>query len=395
MPASNETLWLFGDTLAGTFEDGRRQQVGCWMPHQTFGTQAAPADPISFVWSTSETDGRPINFFRTNESVHEEALACEDRFNPLADAKPFYWVVAGIASDVAIGGAAPWGSLLLMAERIQVDPQFPLGFQVLGTTAIAIQDATPAPGEWNYTSRDLTTCVPWSSETCETWSTAVAAAPADGGGSGLCADGGCVYLLGGMGSPGSGAGQALLRGRLDALLLLEFTAIELLMSDGTWSPFQPGEGARFRSRANAGWARSHWLSGGRAPQPAVPRSLFPQQQAEGSLHFATKYGRWLFGAFNEFVGQTLLLWSSATADVASEWSSCAVYTLPPPFSDASQYFAYAVKLHPHLARTDDELVITYVANAWNVSMLFKPGNATIYTPQVLRLNLTAALASCG
>jgi hypothetical protein len=48
------------------------------------------------------------------------------------------------------------------------------------------------------------------------------------------------------------------------------------------------------------------------------------------------------------------------ADVASEWSSTLLYTLPPPFSNALLYYAYAVKLHPHLASSPDEMIITYV-----------------------------------
>lgn len=80
-----------------------------------------------------------------------------------------------------------------------------------------------------------------------------------------------------------------------------------------------------------------------------------------------------------------------TDDVTGPWNSTLAYVLPQPWSNVSRYYAYAVKLHPHLARSDDEMVITFVANAWNMSMLYGSEETMIYTPQVLRTNLTALL----
>ena len=38
------------------------------------------------------------------------------------------------------------------------------------------------------------------------------------------------------------------------------------------------------------------------------------------------------------------------------------YTLPLPYSDGSEVFCYAVKIHPHLAARPDEIVTTVMSN---------------------------------
>ena len=146
--------------------------------------------------------------------------------------------------------------------------------------------------------------------------------------------------------------------------------------------------------------------------------------------------------------QRLLLWATDGVNVGGPWRSALVYILPEPWRNATRYFAYAVKIHPHLARRrpeaataaaakaaataakaaataaraaataaaapavaaprveaavaeakaaaeeeEDELVLTYVANAWRMADLFTSDAVSplIYTPQVLRLSNVSAL----
>ena len=139
--------------------------------------------------------------------------------------------------------------------------------------------------------------------------------------------------------------------------------------------------------------------------------------------------------------QRLLLWATDGVSVGGPWRSALVYILPEPWRNATRYFAYAVKIHPHLARRrpeaataaaakaaataataaataaaapavaaprveaavaeakaaaeeeEDELVLTYVANAWRMADLFTSDAVSplIYTPQVLRLSNVSAL----
>ena len=46
------------------------------------------------------------------------------------------------------------------------------------------------------------------------------------------------------------------------------------------------------------------------------------------------------------------------------------YTLPLPYSDGSEVFCYAVKIHPHLAARPDEIVTTVMSNVRCRSHLF-------------------------
>ena len=273
----------------------------------------------------------------------------------------------GISS--ASAGLYP-GKLLLLAQRIVGTPGRGLGFAVLGSTAIVVDNAADAPSQGRHTSADLTTCADEAS--CEMWSAGAAAVPGGGSGAGGCIGGGaggCVYLGGGVGSAASGAGQALMRGPLAELLELRFGSLELLGADGVWRRRVPGSSA---------------------PAEAGAAGLFPQQ-SELSLHYHAPLGRWLAASFDGFGGQRLLLWSTRASDVRGPWRSVVAHTLGAPWSNTSRYYAYAAKIHPHLARADDEVVLTYVANAWDMDTLFAPGETPIYTPQVLRTNLTLLL----
>ena len=337
------------------------------MPHQSVAIQSAPDERLTFVWPSNASTGHPLNLFWPVGS-REGAIQCDA---PPAEATAFYWVVAGLESSSA-GLAA--GSLVLLAQRIRATPGRGLGFRVLGTTLLVVENADDPPTAWRHRSANLTTCD--TDATCETWSSGifsadVGAADATGGGAECLGGVGCVYLVGSLGSAAAGEGQALMRAPLASLLAFDVTAFELLCSDGRWRPRPPGSGLPPPS------------------SPLRPLSLFPQQP-ELTLHFASSLGKWIAGSFDGFGGKRLLLWSSAGADVRGPWSPTLAYTLPAPWSNTSRYYAYAVKLHPHLAHSADDMVITYVSNAWNMSDLFGVGEASnIYTPQVLRANLTA------
>jgi hypothetical protein len=373
------TLWLFGDTLVSAFGAGHRNLSGCAMPHQTVALQPTPASPLTFSWPEDAATGAPLNLFRPSNASMRGAVPCAAPFD---ETTPYYWVVSGIAESAGTGLAGPGGRLLLLAQRIVGTPGRGLGFAVLGSTAIVVDNAADAPAQWRHRSADLTTCGA-DEASCEMWSAGATAVPGGGGGGdggpdggdsgciGGAAGGGCVYLSGGVGSAASGAGQALMRGPLAELLELRFGSLELLGADGVWRRRVPGSSA---------------------PAAAGAAGLFPQQ-SELSLHYHAPLGRWLAASFDGFGGQRLLLWSTPAADVRGPWRAAVAHTLGAPWSNTSRYYAYAAKIHPHLARADDELVLTYVANAWDMDALFAPGGeaTAIYTPQVLRTNLTLLL----
>ena len=384
---NGSTLWLFGDTLLGSWADGRRVLGDCVMPHQTVGIQPDPTSPISFRWRENGTDGgSPLNLFWAPGGL-EAPKSCA---SPFGETSAYYWVVSGIESGST---GLPSGKLLLLAQRIVATPGAGLGFFVLGTTAIVV-DSADEPTQWwaRHRKANLTSCT--DAAHCETWASGIFAAPDCGPG--------CVYLVGSLGSAAAGYGQSLLRANLSSLLTLDFGRMELLCADGVWRAHDP-RGAR-------GARRNEWGVPSRAataaPRPragfeqAVPTrvqstrliapiSLFPQQ-SELTLHFSRFLRKWITASFDSFGGKRLLLWSSRADDVRGPWTSQLVYTLPRPWSNASLYYSYAVKLHPHLATAADEMVISYVSNALEMGGLFTSAEDRIYTPQLLRLSLEGA-----
>ena len=184
------TLWLFGDTLVSGFAGGHRTAAGCAMPHQTVALQPDRQAPLQFSWRENKTSGEPLNFFWPQSSL-ERAVPCSD---PFSETSSYWWVVAGIESSSA--GLAP-GRLLLLAERVQGTPGQGLGFKVLGTSVIVVDNAADNPVQWSHRSVSLNTC---GTASCETWSAGIV--PAHGCG----VD--CVYLVGSTGPPSSGRGHS-------------------------------------------------------------------------------------------------------------------------------------------------------------------------------------------
>lgn len=71
-------------------------------------------------------------------------------------------------------------------------------------------------------------------------------------------------------------------------------------------------------------------------------------------------------------------------DVTGPWASTEVYKIPQPFNDLSKYLCYAGKSHPELAQ-ENEIIITYISNSWEVEELFGKGSSKIYVPNFVRL----------
>ena len=291
------------------------------------------------------------------EAAHAPTLSCDAPFN---DLQPYYWVVQGIEGGT-VDPSLPAGQLLLLAVRVVGTPGIGLGFKVLGTTAIVVSNAAAEPSEWQYRTKDMTSC--GAATDCEQWTTAIAPAPPTPD----CER--CVYLVGQPRGPNTAPAQ-IIRSPLRNLLDLDFSAVEMLCTDNQWRPRLPDA--------------VRW--------PHAPMGLFTQQPST-TLLFNSFLNRWIAASTDAFAGKHIVLWSSEGADVGGPWRSDVMYTLPPPFSDASEVFCYAVKLHPHLATSPNEIVSTVMSNAFNMSVLFGDtqqanfGGTQIYTPYVLRTTL--------
>ena len=308
-------LWLFGDTLLGTLlPSGSRQLRGCQMPHQSIGLQPNSSAPIQYTWDQTITggDGTSYNTVSMFTPRHgfvghpDPSVSCA---RPFSDLRPYYWVVQGIESGTVdpSGTYLPPGRLFLLAVRVAGTPGVGLGFRVLGTTAIVVRDSSIEPSKWAYDTKDITTC--YDAASCETWATAISIAPT----SKDCVR--CVYILGGLSRAGK---QSILRSPLDHLLLLDFSAAEVLADDGVWRPRVPGA------------STSSW--------PHRAMGLFTQQPST-TLYFSPYLNQWLSASTNAFAGSELVLWSSEGADVAGPWRSEPLYKLPMPWADSTKFFA--------------------------------------------------------
>ena len=122
------------------------------MPHQTMALQGEAADsPLEFVWRVDDRTRLPLNLFAPAGSA-ARAVRCDAPFN---ETTQYDWIVSGIESSAA--GLGP-GRLVLLAQRVVATPGHGLGFGVLGTTLIAVDNADDPPTAWRFRSANLTRC---------------------------------------------------------------------------------------------------------------------------------------------------------------------------------------------------------------------------------------------
>lgn len=336
------------------------------MPHQsaalqrlTPGTKPVAGD-LTFHWRTATPSGAHA----------PEAVSL---VNPRANAS-FYcsaWPVTqhgcsylwAISGAVEAPRAAHPGRMLVLAAEITSSTDSPMGFAVLGTTAVVVSDASVAPSEWRYTA----TNVPFATPT-ESWWTAIANA-SDDGTQQSAPD--VMYLVG-----ANTEGTVLARGRLSDLVSHRWTEVEFWAASGA-----AGEPSWVKGRSNV-----HRL------QTLLPNGPVPGP-SEASLVWEPRLRLWLLPVIPS-LGSDVTMWSAPTP--TGPWEPRhGVYTIPPP---GPKYFCYAPKLHPHLAAPTGgwdgrashglvEIVMTYVCNAWNVTDLFAPQTATHYVPTAVRIQV--------
>ena len=86
-----------------------------------------------------------------------------------------------------------------------------------------------------------------------------------------------------------------------------------------------------------------------------------------------------------FAATTISLWLADSP--SGPWMRNHIYNIPAPYNDTSKLFCYAAKAHPELERTgENELVFSFICNAFDVDTLFLPGQATVaYLPLMMRV----------
>lgn len=129
-------------------------------------------------------------------------------------------------------------------------------------------------------------------------------------------------------------------------------------------------------------AEEYWHKTGWQPEVLMAEPIFDGFQSEASAHWLPELNAFgLVYTAPDFSGQILL---RTAPQIQGPWSESKVlYAIP---EMEPRIFCYAGKHHPHLARSNDELVLSYACNAYQPALLEK--DASIYLPRFVRVSLS-------
>ena len=374
--------------------------MSCGFAHSTIGVLSQTSSEkkhervtyeMEYFVNRSE-DGQPVSFFQP----------------PNASDPAYWWVVAGVASYST-------QDIVLMAQVIVPTPPVCGGFGVLGTSLISIDNVADPPLDWTYHSLELP-----NTNACTNWF--VGMTHSDGKDSDL------AYIIGTNGEQSydangcavcSNSSVVLARANITDLRRLrwgtevEFWCESAAPTKSSLSGKKSGDGEWSKTCPNAQLRPLFTPTDCGAPNCAI---------SEMSLFYNFYLGRWYAFAVQGF-GPDINFWFSESNDVTSSWASQTVYVsthlpiaiasaalflstvsfdvhfLPPfpafsftigkPQSDPG-FFSYAAKAHPGLQLLGDELVFSFATNTFNISTLADEGLASIYTPQLVSVQVAYA-----
>lgn len=378
-------LWLFGDTLMGTYNASYngRSPVGWSMPHSTValvdmalsaasgGASTGRVLSREFVWATSGTTGAPVTLF-----VPSNASA------------PYYlWVVQGVSNASAV---------VLTATQVEPQPGSLLGFVVRGTELlVASTDAAPSsPTQWPVRSVPLD-----ASCAALTWTTALVTASAAGDAVANATDAAAlVYVFGQLWTSASDTRTVVMRapfaaladvaaGRRAARDAFEYYACAST-TDAQCVAVPACAGPSAAAASTDGWQR------GALPARLRVVAGLPGV-SETSVVYSPVLRRWVAAVVDAFTDR-VQLWSSSS--LLGPYSATLAYVIPSPWGyQTREYFSYAAKLHPELATNGGalpgggaQLVMSYATNALALGPLFGPNSTDVYVPTFVTLDVTVA-----
>ncbi len=302
----SSAVWLFGDTLVGALTAAGKRNFSS-MPRNSVGVWRAASGPISHVW-------RP-------EGEHETG----GFFNSTQDGN-FLWVMVGAAVD---------RTLYAFAAEVR-NGEGPLGFALLSTTLIVVEDATLDPLHWRTTQIGL----PFTNSVLQFSSAALV-------------HGDYLYVLGSNATQGVMLRVAV--AKLAACAVAQFAdCAEFLL----------------RTDANPVW-------GPLSDQPLA--SVMENVPSETTISWCPMLNCWIllqipFAASAITLHTSPNLWGPFVPLVQR------LYDIPAPFNNAKLFFSYAPKVHVELSSAS-RLVFTYVTNAYNVTDLI--AYTSVYVPQFI------------
>lgn len=127
------------------------------------------------------------------------------------------------------------------------------------------------------------------------------------------------------------------------------------------------------------WSGARWL---KTPERAA--RIVQNCGSEGSVHYLASIRRYVLiyspgGISAEIVART-------ARKPWGPWSEPTTIYICPEMDVSASVFTYAAKAQPHLARSEDELVINYYANAYSLEPVID--DPAIYVPKFVRVKVS-------
>ena len=347
----NKTLWVFGDTLIGRWDNAKRQRVSearGHMPHSSIGVWDLSKSPSALGAMTWHWGSNDSSFFRPSWEKNSQP------------GRQAFW--AAVTSPRAVGGR-----VLVIGNRVLYTATGgPMGFEVNEMIIFSVDGATERP------------------DTPDTWKLTHFALPHTGNlshlpskplvdlarGVLLVGDGldPVVYLYGYVSLPGKLSREVVSRiGWLD-LQAQNFSAQEYWVTGGRWQ---------------TGWSDD---------LPQSMATLWQPQIAEMQVQWSELLGVWVVVDI-PFMSTAVEMRTAPAPE--GPWSKPEiVYHLPSPQNDTSKFFCYSAMQHDPASlplspsAVEGDVVFTFVCNGRTLADVFAPGAETSYVPQFVRLRLS-------
>ena len=321
------------------------------------GNYSIPLTRDTMLWLFSDTivgkvqDGRRMDAHMINNSValQHGTNAPDFFYGTTTNSQPASFITPQHGSPrgyfwLAHGIRTARGLYFFMQRVITVRSGSPFGFKVVDGWLARVENPDDPPPQWRITQAQVA-CTEVSDQGALIFGGAV------------LRQGEYAYVFGGDSRPAAGKDHApngLVLARVPAEQLADFAQWRFL-ADGDWQGDYKKATPVFR---NVGSEFSiSWLPGRR--------------------EYAAVY--------SDGIGGNILV--RLAPALTGPWGSPILVYRCPEMDWPTKAFCYAAKAHPELVIAPDELLITYVANAWDFRDLFK--DSWLYWPRFVRVNLGA------
>jgi hypothetical protein len=313
-------LWLFGDTLIGRQEQGKR--IFEAMPRNTVAIQYPGAVcPENIEWIFTGRQGIPSDFLSL----------------PKDEQNRWFWPGTGVCIDA---------ELFLFGYRVTFAKSGceALSFRVLDSWMMRVRDTSGHPREWQIEAQPF----PSSLHKGLFCSACLFEEP-------------FLYLLGIYFKSG-------LKSFQDTSSVLARVHVEDLRKNESLFHLE------------------YWSEGRESPDwtgdPDPPAVLYKPGVTECSLFYDAPRGRYLATTYRPSKPDFYI---TTAPSLTGHWSPPALISREQDSRPVQSHLYYAMRMHPHLASTRDEMILTYIVNTRSFADLLT--SCDKYYPRFLRIDL--------